>query len=154
MADNYIGNRMDDYLAGKLASPRRTRLTPSGRRPGKLELEANLSATVWICEGALLPAGLRLIEQLKNAGISVSYRAQGSKEGAAPAIKFGARHFPPEATAPDADHSVSITVARIEIDGGRSLIEFREETARDAADMAAALLSRPGSSILSARITL
>lgn len=154
MADNYIGNRMEDYLAGKLASPRRKKLTPSGRRPGTLELDVDPASSVWIGEGALLPAGLRLIEQLKNAGISVCYRAESGKSGSEPAIRFGARHFPPEVPGPEADRTVNVTSSQIEIDCGRALIRYQSESSAEAADMAAALLSRPGCSVLSANITI
>ena len=154
MADNYIGNRMDDYRAGKLSAPRRPKLTPSGRRPGSLELACAPAAGVWVGEGALLPAGVALIARLRNAGLSVCYRAESGKSGAAPAIRFGARHFPPEVAAPEASAEVAVSPSRIEIDAGRAIIEYAAERAAEAADMAAALLSDSGRKVASATLTL
>lgn len=154
MADNYIGNRMDDYLAGKLSAPRQRKLTPSGHRPGTLQLAIDPAETVWISEGALLPAGMRLIEQLRNAGVPVCYRAESGKAGSKAAIRFGARHFPPEVAAPTADTEVRITSGRIKIDGNRAEINFAETLAPAAADMAASLLSKSGKKVSATNITL
>lgn len=141
MADNYIGNRMDDYLAGKLSRPATRRLTPSGAKPGTLVLAINTKQTVWISEGALLAPGIALISTLTSAGVKTLYRADEGKEGAEPAIKFGARHYPPYAAAPTADVTISITDGQISIDQGRATITFPPERATEAAHMASALLS-------------
>ncbi|MDE6536191.1 MAG: hypothetical protein K2K82_09330 [Muribaculaceae bacterium] len=141
MADNYLGNRMDDYRAGKLTRPAPRRLTPSGVKPGTLFLTVDPKRSVWIAEGALLPAGTALIRTLTSAGIKTYYRADSGKAGSEPAIKFGARHYPPAADAPQADVNIAVTPEEILIDSGRARITFPEDRADDAAQMAAALLS-------------
>lgn len=141
MADNYIGNRMDDYLAGKLSRPAVRRLTPSGTKPGMLAIPVDQKRTIWISEGALLPAGIALISLLTSAGVKTFYRAEGGKTGAEPAIRFGARHYPPTVDAPQADVTIAISTAKILIDSGRAMITFPEARAEDAARIAASLLS-------------
>ena len=154
MADNYIGNRMDDYIAGKLkkASPRR--LTPSGKRPGTLDLPVDSAATVWIPQGALLPAGRRLIELLTNSGVHVSYRAERGKTGAEPAIRSGARHYPPDVPAPETpEMTVSLTEGAITADGGRISIDYTDADALAAAAIAAAMLTEPGRQVHNAKFS-
>ncbi len=154
MADNYIGNRMDDYLAGRLKTAAPRRLTPSGRRPGTLELEVEVGAMVWISEGALLPAGRKLIELLANTGLRVSYRAESGKVGAEPAVKFGARHYPPSAPAPEAQMTVSLSDTEISIDYARVTVSYSPENAEYAAAIAASFLTGAGRTVTRASITL
>lgn len=141
MADNYLGNRMDDYLAGKLTRPAPRHLTPSGAKPGTLVLNVDPKRSVWIAEGALLHAGIALIRTLTSAGIKTYYRADSGKAGSEPAIKFGAKHYPPAADPPQADVNIAVTPGEILIDSGRARITFPEEQADKAAQMAVALLS-------------
>lgn len=141
MADNYLGNRMDDYRAGKLSKSAPRRLTPSGAKPGTLSLPVNPNQTVWIAEGALTEAGTALIQTLTGAGVKTCYRAEAGKAGAEPAIRFGARHYPPTATSPRADINITIDRGKIMIDSSRAIITFQESRSREAAKIAAALLS-------------
>ena len=154
MADNYIGNRMDDYLAGRLKTAAPRRRTPSGRRPGTLELGVDSGAMVWIPAGALLPAGRKLIELLVNTGLRVSYRAESGKTGAEPAVKFGARHYPPSAVAPDAQMTVSLSDSAIVIDSDRVTISYTAETAENAAAIAASFLTETGRKVTRANIII
>lgn len=153
MADNYLGNRMDDYLAGRLNTVRPRKLTPSGKRPGTLDLPVETGATVWIADGALLDSGRRLIEHLVNAGLRVSYRAESGKTGAEPAVRFGARHYPPSAPSPEAQMTVSLTECEITIDSGRVRITYSDAPDRAAA-LAAAFLTEAGRHASAARIDL
>lgn len=154
MADNYIGNRMDDYLAGRLKTKTPRRLTPSGHTPGTLELAVNAGAQVWIEEGALTSSGCRLIELLANAGLKVCYRAESGKTGAEPAVKFGARHYPPSAVAPDAPMTVRLTETEISIDSGRVTIAYQPESAGSAAAIAASFLTDAGRRVSRANIVI
>ncbi len=153
MADNFLGNRMDDYLAGRLnrpAAPRR--LTPSGAKPGMLALPLNPRLRVWIADGALSPAGIALIRLLTSTGVHVYYRAEAGKRGAEPAIKFGARHFPPEVPDPEADATFSISPSQITLNSA-AIISFpsdksdlsdksdQSDRSEKAAQLAAALLA-------------
>lgn len=154
MADNYIGNRMDDYLSGRLSQSRPRKLTPSGRKPGTMELKVEPEATVWISEGALTIPGMRLIELIANSGQRVFYRAPGGKSGSEPAIRFGARHYPPEVDAPEAEMTVAVTPEEVIIDSGRVIISFPESHGEEAAAIAAAFLTEPGRKAKTARIEL
>lgn len=154
MADNYIGNRMDDYLAGRLKTAVPRRRTPSGRRPGTLELGVDPGAMVWIPEGALLPAGRKLIELLANSGLRVSYRAESGKAGAEPAVKFGARHYPPSAPAPEGQMSVCLSDSAITIDSDRISISYSPESADSAAAVAASFLTEAGRRVSRADIII
>ena len=154
MADNYIGNRMDDYLAGRLTVAMPRRRTPSGRRPGTLELGVEIGAMVWIPEGALLPAGRKLINLLANTGLRVSYRAESGKNGAEPAIKFGARHYPPSAPAPDGQMTVILSDTTITIDSGRVNISYSADNAERAAEIAASFLTKTGRKVAHANIIM
>lgn len=155
MADNYIGNRMDDYLAGRLKTAMPRRRTPSGRRPGTLELRVEPGAMVWIPEGALLPAGRKLIELLVNTGLRVSYRAESGKIGAEPAVKFGARHYPPSAPAPtDGLMTVCLTDSTITIDTDRVSISYTPGNAESAAAMAASFMTDAGRRVSRANIII
>lgn len=154
MADNYIGNRMDDYLAGRLTVAMPRRRTPSGRRPGTLELGVEIGAMVWIPEGALFPAGRKLINLLANTGLRVSYRAESGKNGAEPAIKFGARHYPPSAPAPDGQMTVSLSDTTITIDSGRVNISYSADNAERAAEIAASFLTETGRKVAHANIIM
>lgn len=154
MADNYLGNKMDDYRAGRLRSGAPRRVTPSGRKPGALSLPVRLDFPLWIPQGALLPAGLSLIEDLVNAGLKVAYRAERSAEGAAPALRLGARHYPPEADAPAADSVAEIADDSIIIDSGRVRIDFSPADARSAAALAATFLSLDGLKVTSAHLII
>lgn len=106
MADNYIGNRMDDYRAGRLRqeSGRSRRLSPTGNHLGQLNLGIRVGLRVWLPQNALSEAGLALMRELRGAAVAVSYRAEASRRGAEPAMSLGARHYPDGAAAPAEEH--------------------------------------------------
>lgn len=151
MADNYLGNLMDDYRAGRLKRSAPRRLTPSGAKPGALPLAVDAGERIWIAAGAMLPAGLRLIELLVNSGLKVSYRGLPSETE--PAIRLGARHYPPTVAEPQSGAAVTLTEDTITIDSGRAVITYPAGAEEQAATMAAALLSSAGRKVASARIS-
>ncbi len=154
MADNYLGNKMDDYRSGRLNQRPARKVTPGGHRPGSLRMAINPSLTVWIGEGSLLEAGQHLIRLLAESGVRVCYRAESGKVGSEPAIRFGAKHYPPTAEAPKADAEVNISEERIALDGDRGLIAYGPERAEAAAQLAATLLTDSGRSLTRANIII
>lgn len=144
MADNYIGNRMDDYRAGRLAAGAPRRVTHTGSRPGSLSLPVNPDHLVWIEDGALLPAGRRLVELLTAAGLHVAFRAPAGREGALLAQQFGARHFPDGVTAPPAQFVTIVSNVDITLDAGRVRVGFSPGAELSAARLAASFCSIAG----------
>ncbi len=154
MADNYIGNRMDDYRAGRLqAASKPRRLSPSGLPLGQLSLAVDPALRVWLPQGALTAAGEVLMRTLRAAAIPVSYRAAASRQGAALAMELGARHYPDGTPAPTDHQEILLTDGQFLLPG-RACICFApglELLAAQNALLALALPSQP--SIIHVQIT-
>lgn len=121
MADNYLGNKMDDYRSGRL---RPSAASSSRRKPKGLNVPIAAERTIWIRRGAWLPAGEAVVAAMCRAGMSVAYSHERSREGARLAETYGARHVPEDVDAPGHGHFVDIAFESIIIDGIRVSICF------------------------------
>ena len=144
MADNYLGNRMDDYAAGRLKQSRRPKLTPTGRRPGELALALPKDGRVWIAAGAMTEAGRQLMSTLRNSGLHVAFAAPQCAEAQQLAQQLGVQHFPPVVPAPEAEAIAEIGDTAISLDSGRVTVSFPPDRAQEAASLAAAFCTLPG----------
>ena len=95
MADNYLGQRMEDYRSGKLNAPRARKLTPSGQRPGHLMVKFP-PINVFVDDRLLSSVGQAVIRVLVNSGCHVEFAAEGADADAAQtfAQQSGARFLP------------------------------------------------------------
>lgn len=120
MADNYLGNKMDDYLSGRL---RASAPSPHVKKNG-LNVSVSPVRSVWMPVGAWTPAGEAVVAAMCGAGMEVAYSHERSRQGARLAERYGARHVPDDVDAPDFGHKVEVWSDTITIDSGRVEIAY------------------------------
>jgi hypothetical protein len=120
MADNYIGQRMEDYRSGKLSAPRARKFTPSGQRPGHLEVKFP-QINVFVSSCRLSAIGQAVIRVLVNSGCHVEFAAANVDAAAAQAFaqQSGARFLPG-----NGDCRVATADVELSVDEERGVIDI------------------------------
>jgi hypothetical protein len=90
MADNYIENKMEEHRRG--AMPRRTKLSPSGQRPGELTIKFP-SRRVFVTGGAS-GIGRAIVKAFCDGGCKVAFCDIDSAKGTKTAQETGSQFHP------------------------------------------------------------
>lgn len=99
MADNYLENKMIDYInAGRSAKPSRRKLSPSGQKAGEVVVKFP-SRRVFVTGGAH-GIGAAVVRAFANAGCQVAFCDIDAKAGTELAQQSGTRFYPVDVTQP------------------------------------------------------